>query len=100
MKKIIMITVAAIMLFCTSCADQKKGTLIGRCNMNELTAKQKEDFLILWERDIFVKVRLENGDTIHAVMSEKRMCQRLKNNDRAITVTIDGKDKDFYLVNE
>ncbi len=100
MKKLTTIIVVAIILFCTSCAEKSKGTLIGPCNMSELNTKDQENLSFLWEGDILVNVKMENGDTLHAVMNENRMCERLENNDVDITVIADGEDHDFYIVSE
>lgn len=99
MKKLSFVfAILLVAIIIISCGKQTKGTLLGPCAENELSAKEKEDAKTLLYGDIFVNV-LVDGDTIHAAMGMKDMEKHMFEQDMTVTVTLDGNNNDFYFVN-
>lgn len=81
-----------------SCQKTKKGRILGGYCFKELTQKEKEAVKSLWDGDVCTEVVLENGDTIHAAINQKKLAEKLAKDDLNVEVTVDGKNNDFYFI--
>jgi len=99
MKKVFFLaTILVVVIAFTSCGKAKKGKLISECC--ELTQEQLQEQKFLWEGQVFANVVLENGDTVHAAIAETILEEKLAKNDLNVEVIVDGKNNDFYFIEE
>ncbi len=92
MKKFVIVLVLALLCGMYSCT-YKTGQIVGLPTDKQMTEKEKEFQKNLFDGDIFVQVRLNNGDTVNAVITEKRW----KENNPAVEVSSDFNNG-TYLV--
>jgi hypothetical protein len=99
-KYIVLVCVAGLLITFTSCVEKKQGKLTGGYHFKELTTKEKEDEKMLFDGDVLTEVILNTGDTIHAAISQKKLAEKLAKNDLDVEVSMDGKNNDFYFIEQ
>jgi len=97
-KYIVLTSIVVLLIVFTGCGKTKQGRLIGGYSLKELTTKEKEDEKYLFDGDVFTEVILKSGDTIHAVISQKKLAEKLAENKLDVEIIVDGKNNDFYCI--
>jgi hypothetical protein len=100
MKNLTVLVMLLTMTIFIGCRNKgiKKGRILGGYCFKEFNQKEKEDVKFLFDGDIFTEVVLENGDTIHAEIDQKKLAERLVKNKLNVDVIVDGKNNDFYFI--